>query len=248
MFPVLGMLFFLAPVLSAQEKTEVTIQVKKDGKLVQDTTYAFDDATQAQHAIKMMELLSGDHGSMGKYHYTTAHGEDGNRTVVFISEDGGETRIKKVQGDSLVWVTEGMHGGDNVQVIRKKVVVGEQPGEEHVIIMRSGDDETFDLLLDKDTEPGEGNKKVVKVIVSGDEEGSWHVETKELKHVEEDVYVISGENAEVELKEIMEEHGHGEQVKVIVVETKTDKKSQEQGDEVLIEKEKEKSKKKPEKQ
>ena len=146
-------LFIFSLNLNAQEQTEITVQVKKDGKVVKDTTYQFDDDKQAKHAVKMMEVMSGD--------------------------------------------------------------------DEHVMVMKSGDGETFDILVDKDFEGGDMvGKKQVKVIVSGDEHGTWHVDGKELEHIDEDVYVISGDDVKVELKEILEEHGDGEDVKVIVVKTK----------------------------
>ncbi len=244
--PVLAFLFLFTSGLSAQEKTEMTIQVKKDGKVVSDTTYTFDKEADAKHAMKMMEVLSGEHEGMQRYNYTmnTAGGDD-SRTMVFISEEGGKTRIKKVQGDTLVWISEGDSDGEDMKVITRKKIVEGSPGEEYVIVMKGDDGETFDILMDKDIETGKGDKKVVKVIVSGDAEGEWHVDAKDLNHMEKEVYVISGDGTEVELEEIMEKHGHGEHVKVIVVETKADKKS-EKGDEELIEKEA--PKKKPAKQ
>ncbi len=53
--------FFLSISLFAQGKTEITIQVKKDGKVVQDTTYHFNDDAEAKHAVEMMKILE-EHG------------------------------------------------------------------------------------------------------------------------------------------------------------------------------------------
>ena len=75
-------------------------------------------------------------------------------------------------------------------------------------------------MVSEDLEMKEGKTKQVKVIVSGDEDGTWHMDHKELKEVEEEVYVISGEDTEEELKEILKDHD-GENVTVIVVKTKT---------------------------
>ena len=50
--------------LLAQEQVDVSIKVKKDGKVIKDTTYQFDDASEAKHAIMMMEVLSGDEEHM----------------------------------------------------------------------------------------------------------------------------------------------------------------------------------------
>lgn len=204
--------FIFSTSLFAQEKTEITIQVKKDGKVVKDTTYQFDDTTEAKHAVKMLEILSGDEEHMMHF--------DHSKTMVFISEDGKKTEIKEFHGDSLVWISEEEIDGDHVKVIKKKMVTGDHPHGEHVIIMKSGDGETIEIMVSEDIEMEKGKTKQVKVIVSGDEDGSWHVDHKELKEVDEEVYVISGDDAEEELKEILKDHD-GENVKVIVVKTKT---------------------------
>ena len=54
--------------IRAQEKTEVSIQVKKDGKVVKDTTYLFDDAKEAKHVRKMVEVMSGMDEDMEDMH------------------------------------------------------------------------------------------------------------------------------------------------------------------------------------
>ena len=115
--------------LFAQEKTEVSVLVKNDGKVVSDTTYHFDDASEAKHALKMMEILSGD--------------------------------------------------------------------DEHMMVLKSGDGETIEILTDVDEDGNIVKKKTVKVMVSGDEHGTWHVDSKELKEVKEEVYVISGDDVKV---------------------------------------------------
>ena len=170
--------FILSAGLMAQEKTEVSIQVKKDGKVVKDTTYTYDDAAEAKHVWKMVEVMSGMDVEMdkGHYNYTMAH-SDGKHanTMVFISEDGDKTKIMEMHGDSLTWVSEGE----------------EQEGKKHV-----------------------------KVIVSGDEKGKWHaVSTDELDMDEDEkVYFISDDDdVKVEIREVLEETGDGETVKVIVV-------------------------------
>jgi hypothetical protein len=163
--------------LKAQDPTEISIQVKKDGKVIKDTTYQFEDETEAKHALKMMEIFSGEEKHMEHYHSATSHsGEGHSKTMVFISEDGEKTVIKEIHGDSMVWVDkEGDHDGVK--------------------------------------------KKNMKVIVSGDEEGSWTVESNELVEMDEDV----------DLEKIMEAHD-GEDVKVIVIQ-----KDGENEDEVKVE-------------
>ena len=213
--------FIFSTSLFAQEKTEITIQVKKDGKVVKDTTYQFDDAAEAKHAVKMMEILSGDEEHMMHFDHSRASNSDSHsKTMVFISEDGKKTEIKEFHGDSLVWISEEEIDGDHVKVIKKKKVTGDHPHGEHVIVMKSGDGETIDVMVSEDIEMEKGKTKQVKVIVSRDEDGTWHVDSKELKEVDEEVYVISGDDAEEELKEILKDHDE-ENVKVIVVKKKS---------------------------
>lgn len=176
----LSLTFVFGMSLMAQEKTEVTVQVKKDGKVVKDTTYQFEDEAEAKHAIQMMEVLSGEEKHMEHYNYTIAHsGEGHSKTMVFISEDGKRTEIKHLDGDSLVWISEDDHAHG-----------------EHVVIVKSGDGETFDILIDED-ELHEAHENVfisdddenVKVIVirkggDHDHEVEKEVEVKVIKKEE----------------------------------------------------------------
>lgn len=199
----LSLMFVFGMSLVAQEKTEITVQVKKDGKVVKDTTYQFEDEAEAKHAIQMMEVLSGEEKHMGHYNYTMAHsGEGHSKTMVFISEDGKKTEIKHLDGDSLVWISEEDH-----------------PHGEHVIVMKSDDGETVEILINEDEDGNKIVKKEVKVIVSGDEHGTWHVDSDELHEIDENVFIIKGDGDDVlvEIEEILKEHGDGENVKVIVI-------------------------------
>jgi hypothetical protein len=181
---------FLSTGLLAQEQIEMSIKVTKDGKVVKDTTYQFDDAAEAKNAMKMMELMSGDelHKEHVTYNYTTAHSGHGEaKTMVFISKDGETTEISELHGDSLVWVTEEEHDG-------KKVIV-----------MKSGD---------------VVKKKEIKVMVSSDEEGNWTVVEGDEKMMDKDenVFIMKGDDdVKVKVIKIMEEEGDGENVKVIVI-------------------------------
>lgn len=204
---VIALMFFSGTMLA---QTEVTMQVKKDGKIIKDTTYQFENDSDAKHAVKMMDIISGDEKHMEhvSYNYTSAHpGKSHSKAMVFISEDGEHTEIKEFHGDSLVWVSE-----------------GERPHGEHVIVMKKGDSETFDILIDEDDEMGDGGKKkTVKVMVVGDENGSWHAKEgvdKDHVEIEENVYVIKGDDdLKVEMKKIMEEYdgAEGSNVKVIII-------------------------------
>ena len=165
---------FLSTGLLAQEQTEVTVKVKKDGKVVTDTTYLFDDMDEAKHALEMMDLVSGDdiHKEHAHYNITSSHtGSGHSKAMVFISEDGETTEITEFSGDSNVWVTE-------------------EDGDTHgkkVIVMKSEDGNTFDILVDEDSE-----------------EGNWTV-------------VEGDDEVKVKVMKIMEEEGEGENVKVIVI-------------------------------
>jgi hypothetical protein len=219
--------FVFSASLMAQEKTEVSIQVKKDGKVLRDTTYQFDDADEAEHVLKMVEVMSGLDADMDQghytYNYTMSHsdGEHGN-AMVFISKDGEKTEIKEIHGDSLVWISEG--GEPDMEHLHG----------ENVMILKQGDGETFDILVEKEgDEPG---KKRVKVVVSGDEKGNWTAVTADEKDLDENekVYYISeDDNVKVKVRKIIEEDEEGENVKVIVIEKeintedKTDKDKEE---------------------
>lgn len=143
----------------AQEKTEVTILVKKDGKVVQDTTYQFEDPAEAKHAVKMMEILSSD-----------SDNEEHTHAMVFVSEDMDEEEKIEFLEDSHVWISEDEHDGETI-----------------------------------------------KIIIDKDKDGSWHVDSKELKDVDEDVRVI------VVKKDKHCDHDHDENEE-IDIEVKVEKK------------------------
>ena len=178
--------------LVAQE-TKVTIQVKEDGKVVKDTTYSFEDAEEAHHVLKMVEVMTGEglHEAHEEYTYTMHSDGDHASKMVFISKDGDKTIIKEIDGDSTVWVS------DDGEV--------HEHGE-HVIVMKKGDGETFDILMDSEME--EGHSKKIKVIVTDEGDGDYTI-------------ITDGEEGE-HIKEITKVGEDGEEVKVIVVKKKVD--------------------------
>lgn len=180
--------------LMAQETTEVTVKVSKDGKVVKDTTYQFDDSAEAKHAVKMMEEMSRDEKNILKYSYTVDSDSDKpSKKMVFISEDEEKTEIRELHGDSLVWVTEGEHDG------------------EHVIVMKSGDGETFDILIDEDFEDGDDVKVELKEIL--EEHGGENVKVIVVKR---DIDVDDDHDADID-----EAHDHDEDIdKEVEVEVK----------------------------
>ncbi|MEA3478611.1 MAG: hypothetical protein U9R60_10565, partial [Bacteroidota bacterium] len=120
--------------LIAQEQTEVSIKVTKDGKVIKDTTYQFDDASEAKHAVMMMEVLSGEDGDDQHKKVIVMKSEDGNTFDILGDEDyeGGDVVKKKeikvivsgdeegnwtvVEGDEKMLMKEG-DDGENVKVI-----------------------------------------------------------------------------------------------------------------------------------
>ncbi len=143
--------FIFSATLSAQE-TKVTVKVEKDGKVVKDTTYSFDDAKQAKHAMKMMEVMSGDEEHMMEHH------GDHSNSYVIISEDGEKTEIKSMSGDPHVWVSEGEEHGDHVHKKKIKVMISDDEDGEWEVI--SSDDEDVYIEKPLSWSLGEGRKMV----------------------------------------------------------------------------------------
>ena len=195
---------FLSTGLLAQEQIEMSIKVTKDGKVVKDTSYQFDDAAEAENAMKMMELMSGDelHKEHVTYNYTTAHSGHGEaKTMVFISEDGKTTEISEFHGDSLVWVTEEEHDGKKVIVMKSgeegnwTVVEGDEKmmdKDENVFIIKGDDDVKVKVMKIMDEEGDGENVKVIVITESGD----LHEDHDEDHDVDHD----SDHNEEVEVK------------------------------------------------
>lgn len=164
--PVLAMaaLVINSIALLAQETT-VTVQVKEDGKVVKDTTYTYDDVDEATHAVQMLGILSGHgHGEMEYIHKTKCDG-DHSKTMVFISEDGKKTEIKELHGDSVVWIAKGEHDGENVKVMKYHMESDDHPHGKHVVVVKSDDGETVDILLDEGEEGGDCIKKKQVIVV-----------------------------------------------------------------------------------
>jgi hypothetical protein len=163
--------------LSAQQTT-VKVRVETEGKVVTDTTYEFDDPGQAKQAMELLELMSGDEDHMVKVRKEVVehHGDQASKNV-----------IVHVDGDSLVWEDEGgmhFHG-------------------EHVVVMKTGDDDSYEFLISDD--PG-CEKKHVKVIVTEGDEGEWTI--------------ISEDDEDVRLEKGLEENDDADEVKVIVIKKK----------------------------
>jgi hypothetical protein len=198
LIPALVLTFIFSTGLTAQETT-VSVKVKKDGKVVKDTTYSFEDAAQAEHALMMMDMMGGDDEHMMKVHNSMSESHGGHsKTMVFVSEDGKTTEIS--EGDH-----HGEHDGENVKVIKYKIESdGDHDHGQRVMIVKTGDGETFDILIDEDGEAKDedGNvvkTKEVKVIVTSDDDGEWTVTETEMDE-EKNVEVIVIEEKVVKKK------------------------------------------------
>ena len=161
---ILAALLLLSSGLLAQDKTEVSILVKKNGEVIKDTTYQFDNASDAENALNMMEIISEDEPVSGEYEYNYSMSRsEGNqkRAMVFISEDGDHTKITEMEGDSLVWIEEG--DDSDIQ-------------GEHVIVMKSKDGGTYNVIVeDEDEGQADTKEKKIRVMVTDDEGGTWTV-------------------------------------------------------------------------
>jgi hypothetical protein len=138
--------FLFSTVLSAQQAT-VNIRVEKDGKLVKDTTSRFDDAEMAEHAVKVMEIMSENEEHIMKY-----KSGDEKDMEVRVGEEGDCGHKKKIR----VMVSE--DEGDEWKVIEQEV---EESGEEVEItkIIESGEGEEVKVIVVKKKAEKEKSKK-----------------------------------------------------------------------------------------
>ena len=187
--------------LFSQEKTSVSIKVEKDGKVMHDTTYSYDDAKSAKHLVKMAEAMSkGDlykHHSEHAYVTTDVYVDDEHgqkvKAYVYVDKDGHKTEVKEIHEDSLVTIVKKFEDGEEIKVIKKQLKVSAEDGEmKKVYVVTSEGDEathhTIDILKDSDNikvmkiKEGEGNlitiiesedgaEKEVMVKVISDEDG-----------------------------------------------------------------------------
>lgn len=141
--------FLFSVNLMAQETT-VFVKVEKDGKVVKDTTYTFEDEEQAEHAMKMMDIMCEDDGHMMKVHKSMSEHHGGHsKMMVVVSEDGKTTEIKEMDGDQ-----HEAHG-------------------KHVVIIKSDDGETYDIQIDeelKELEELDEDENVEVIVIKKKEE------------------------------------------------------------------------------
>lgn len=83
-------LFFLASVAIAQEQTEVTVHIEKDGKVVKDTTYKFESDNDAEGKAVTLEkrvkvIVTEDEN--GEKHMTKEEIIGGDKEVIIIKKE-----------------------------------------------------------------------------------------------------------------------------------------------------------------
>lgn len=174
-------LFFLPILMLAitaigQERAEVAVKILKDGKVVKDTIYQYDNLEEAKEAVKVMDIIASekiDEDDMKAMKVEIHEKHDGARKkLMMITEDGEIHEIKGEEG--FKWVTsEKVEDGE-------KVIIKEEDGKIEVIIKEK-----------KEGEKGEKVEIKKEVIVlssdNEDEDVTWTVKEAE---DDEDIEVI----------------------------------------------------------
>jgi hypothetical protein len=146
----------------------------------------------------MLGIMLGDeeHLGEGAYSYSATMSEDIQPgKMVIVSRDGEKTVVKEINGDSLIWVSKGESDDVNVKVFKYKIRGDDESQDQHVIVMKSEDGESFNIISDEDVDNGDTDaEKEVTVVVTGDKDGEWKV----IKSGDDD----ETENVEVQVKVI----------------------------------------------
>jgi hypothetical protein len=151
---------FLGSGLLAQEQVELSVKLSKDGKVVRDTTYQFKDASQAKHALKMMEMMSADDAGKQETKHVVVMRSDGESTFdILVDEDFDDGDLVKKKKVNVV--VSGDEEGSWTVVERDDI---DLDNEEDVYVIKGDDDvktEIIKILKDYDGEEDSD----VKVIV-----------------------------------------------------------------------------------
>lgn len=175
--------------LIAQDKAEIIVKISKDGTVVKDTTYSFDDLKMAKNAIQLIEVMTSD-----ETHFAHADNihlkmmEEGNyhhKKLIFINEDG---EVTEIDGDGdKDWVTKD-------EDCAEKIFINEDDGKVKVIVKTI------------QSEHGDDNVKMKKEVFLVKEDldgkkGTWTVEERE----DGEVIVINEDGKKIKMieKEIL---------------------------------------------
>ncbi len=175
--------------LFAQEKIEVSMKVTKNGKLVKDTTYTFDDAKKAKHAVHMFDAMAtGDHhmefihkeGNEMKHHKKMDKDEHGHVVVSSGDEDGNVTVIVKE-------FNEGECEGGKKVIKKEIIIIGGEDDEDGTWTIKKG--KNGEEVKWKKIEGDDGEVIIIKKIKGEGDEEEINVEviTKEKKAVKKEV-------------------------------------------------------------
>ena len=239
-------MLFISAGLLAQEKAEVKVKIMKDGKMIKDTTYMFDDAKKAEHAVHMMEMVNN-----GDMHMKMMSDECTQKKMVFISEDGD---VKEIKDDGEVqWITSKVsEDGETTEIHKVIKSAGADCGEKVIIEDEDGE---VEVIIKKMNDGKEGMKvEKKKIIILDDEDGesmSWTVKENENGKL----VAVSEDGEEINMKKVSEEADgkvvkwvsadNDDDVKVIVVKKEIDEDHHNMDVEVTVDKQnKEKVKKK----
>lgn len=132
--------------LFAQEKIEVSMKVIKDGKVVKDTTYAFEDSKKAKHAVHTFDAMAS-----GEHHMEYIHKDENVKVIVQDLSDGD-------------------CDGNHKKVIKKKIImISDEDGDDGTWTIKEGEDGK-DIMYKK-IEGEDGEVIIIKKIKGeGDEE------------------------------------------------------------------------------
>jgi len=154
---IISALFFSMGLLAQQ--TTVSVKIEKDGQVVKDTTYTFEDEIQAKHALKVMDIMSGDsllwfsaeehdgdHVKVMKYRVEENGDEDDGQQVVIVKSSGDETHNIVIEKEIEI-------KGDGDKVAKKeiKVIVSEDKDGEWTVSEKDlGEDENVEVIVIKE--------------------------------------------------------------------------------------------------
>jgi hypothetical protein len=185
---ILISLLILSAGVFAQEKAELTVKITKNGEVLQDTTYSYENIEQAQHALKMLEIM-GDNDLHSTHLKAMSMDGAPHKKMVFISEDGA---VHEFSDEGMTWVSneseEGASSEKKYKIMIKEGSEGDKDvlhfdGEEGENIIINEDDGEVKVIIKKIGEGDKGEnisvKKEVYVISGDDENINWEVKKGE---------------------------------------------------------------------
>lgn len=168
---LLAATIFLSAGMFGQEKAEVSVKIIKDGKIVTDTTYSYENLEQAEHALKMMELMTskGEHEMHMKH---MAMDDAHKKHMKFISENG---EVHEFHGDDMTWVSSSMSEDGDSSKIYKVIVKGDSDSKGNAYFFSDENDMDEKVIVNEE----DGRVEVIiKKIPKGEDAESYQVRKK----------------------------------------------------------------------